>query len=115
MIFYFAQTGAAVRNDPTRRFPRSDLICYLERKRAQTRTPATEGAEMHAKAARSGDGAVLFDYPEYDALPDADRAEVDALVSGVRVAAGEATEVDAVMPFDIAKRVAFHSLVAKLR
>ena len=44
---------------------------------------------MHAKAARSGDGAVLFDYPEYDALPDAERAEVDALVSGVRVASGE--------------------------
>ena len=44
---------------------------------------------MHTRAARSGDGAVLFDYPEYDALPDADRAEVDALVSGVRVAAGE--------------------------
>jgi len=32
---------------------------------------------------------MLFDYPEYDALPAGDRATIDGLVSGLRVAAGE--------------------------
>ncbi len=44
---------------------------------------------MHERAARPGDGASLFDSPEYDALPEADRAAVDALVSAVRVVADE--------------------------
>ena len=44
---------------------------------------------MHERAARPGDGASLFDSPEYDALPAEDRAAVDALVSTVRVVADE--------------------------
>ncbi|HMM34688.1 MAG TPA: cyclic nucleotide-binding domain-containing protein, partial [Thermoanaerobaculia bacterium] len=44
---------------------------------------------MHERAARPGDGASLFRFPEYDALPPEDRATVDALVSRVRVPAGE--------------------------
>ncbi len=44
---------------------------------------------MNERAARSGDGAMLFDYPEYDALPTADRAAIDGLVSGLHVSAGE--------------------------
>ena len=41
------------------------------------------------KLARSGDGALLFHYPEYDSLPAGDRAAIDALVSTIRVVAGE--------------------------
>jgi predicted acylesterase/phospholipase RssA/CRP-like cAMP-binding protein len=44
---------------------------------------------MHERLARSGDGALLFHYPEYDALPAGDRDAIDALVSTARVAAGE--------------------------
>jgi predicted acylesterase/phospholipase RssA/CRP-like cAMP-binding protein len=44
---------------------------------------------MHEQLARSGDGAPLFRYPEYDALPVGDRETIDALVSTVRVSAGE--------------------------
>ncbi len=44
---------------------------------------------MHERLARSGDGALLFHYPEYDSLPAGDRDAIDALVSTVRVAAGE--------------------------
>ncbi|MBK8598948.1 MAG: cyclic nucleotide-binding domain-containing protein [Holophagales bacterium] len=44
---------------------------------------------MHERLAASGDGALLFHYPEYDSLPAADRAAIDALVSTVSLAAGE--------------------------
>ncbi len=44
---------------------------------------------MHERLTRSGNGALLFHYPEYDTLPTADRETIDVLVSTVRVAAGE--------------------------
>jgi predicted acylesterase/phospholipase RssA/CRP-like cAMP-binding protein len=44
---------------------------------------------MHERLARPGEGALLFDYPEYDALPSDDRAAIDALVSTVLVPAGK--------------------------
>lgn len=44
---------------------------------------------MNERLARPGDGGLLFDYPEYDALPPGDRAAIDALVSEVSVPAGE--------------------------
>jgi predicted acylesterase/phospholipase RssA/CRP-like cAMP-binding protein len=44
---------------------------------------------MHERLARSGNGALLFQYPEYDSLPAGDRDAIDALVSTARVAAGE--------------------------
>lgn len=44
---------------------------------------------MHERLTRSGNGALLFHYPEYDTLPTGDRETIDALVSTVRVAAGE--------------------------
>lgn len=44
---------------------------------------------MHERSIRSGNGALLFHYPEYDSLPEADREAIDALVSSVPVAAGE--------------------------
>jgi len=44
---------------------------------------------MHDRLVRSGDGTLLFHYPEYDSLPASDREAIDALVSTVRVGAGE--------------------------
>ncbi|HYN40234.1 MAG TPA: cyclic nucleotide-binding and patatin-like phospholipase domain-containing protein, partial [Thermoanaerobaculia bacterium] len=44
---------------------------------------------MHDRLTRSGDGALLFHYPEYDSLAAGDRDAIDALVSTVRVSAGE--------------------------
>ena len=44
---------------------------------------------MHERLTRSGDGALLFHYPEYDSLPSGDRDAIDTLVSTVRVGAGE--------------------------
>ena len=43
---------------------------------------------MHERLARPRDGSLLFDYPEYDALPERDREAIDALVSVVAVPAG---------------------------
>jgi len=44
---------------------------------------------MHERLARPRDGSLLFDYPEYDSLPEADRDAIDALVSIVAVPAGD--------------------------